>query len=123
MSKKQGWGKRFAGQGCWEIKPGKPRRSRPVPGKTHLPLWKPDEPAVGGGLGKHHGQRCLVELNQRAAIRVAGQYEVTAKFRQAAFRTPERLALLDAPAGAGSREQTLGRRLAAAQKREHGQRD
>ncbi len=92
-----------------------------MPGETVLLLGKPDEPAGGSGLREHHGQRRLVKLNQRPTVRVAGQDEVAAEFRQALSRPPERLALLDVPAGAGSREQTLGRRLAAAQKREHGQ--
>lgn len=115
-------GKWFPGQGRGQIKPGKPGRCRPVSGETVLLLGKPDEPAGGSGLRKHHGQRRLVELNQRASVRVAGQHEVTAEFRQALFRPPEGLALLDMPAGAGSREQALGGRLAAAQKREHGER-
>lgn len=106
--------KRFPGQGRGQIQPGKPGWCRSVPGEMDLLLRKPDEPAGGSGLRKHHGQRRLVELNQRPAVRVAGKYEVTAEFRQALSWPPQGLALLDMPAGAGSREQTLGRRLAAA---------
>ena len=113
--------KLFPGQSRVQIKPGKPGRCRSMPGETHLLLRKPDEPAVGGGLDENHGHRSLVELKEAAAIRIARQNEVAAEFRQALFRPPERLALLNVPAGTGGCEQILGRRLATAKKREHGQ--
>lgn len=94
-----------------------------MPGETVLLLGKPDKPTGGRRLRKHHGQRRFVELQEAAAVRVAGQNEVTAEFRQTLFRPPERLALLDVPAGTGGGEQILGRRLATAEKREHGQRN
>ena len=47
---------------------------------------------------------------------VAGEHKVAAELRQAALRTPERLALLDVPSGTGGGEQTLGGGLAAAEK-------
>ena len=119
----KGQGERFPGEGCGQVKPGKPRGWRSMPGEMDLLLRKPDEPTGRRGLREHHGQRRLVELNQRAAIGVAGKHEVAAEFRQTAFGPPERLALLNVPAGTGGREQILGCRLAAAEKHERGQRN
>jgi hypothetical protein len=116
-------GQWFSVQGRGQIKPANRVGGSPCPLKLMLLLGKPDKPAVGRRLRGHHGHRRLVELKEAAAVRiVAGQNEVAAEFRQALFRPPERLALLDVPAGTGGGEQILGRRLATAPKREQGQR-
>jgi hypothetical protein len=43
-------------------------------------------------------------LDQAASGGIAGEHEVAAKFRRTALRPPERLTLLNAPAGAGGGE-------------------
>jgi len=55
-----------------------------------------------------------------AASVIAGQHLVAAEFRQTALRTPKRLALLDAPAGARGGKQAWGGSVAAAQGQQHG---
>ena len=72
-------------------------------------------------MERNQRQRCFIKLDQATAVLVHGQYEVTADFRQITAGTPEGLAFLNAPAGAGGGKETFGCRLAAGAKQEDGQ--
>lgn len=113
--------KLFSGKGRVQIKPRKAGWPRPAPAEAHLSLRKFYQPLVGRGLREKNGHRRLVELNQAAPVVVAGEQEVAAEFRQAVLRTPERLALLDVPAGSSSGEQIFCVCLTAADKHQAGQ--
>ena len=61
--------------------------------------WKIDLPLVVVGLGDHHREGCFAELNVIAAVRSAGDKNISGDFCRMAGQAPDGLALKEPPAG------------------------